>query len=126
MLRKIGLLIALAFISSATTIIYHKTQQPDINYYQGSRLFQQGLYKDANVFYKKTLALNPSHLKALKDSAYCYQWTGEHKQAKEAFKYLIGESMRHKTIVAGLIEAVKRDKKDAFYAGLSWIPEPDA
>lgn len=57
----------------------------------------------------------PVYMEHLDSAIFWAGWDeGLVKQAKSAFKYLISESERHKTIVADLIASVKRDKKDAF------------
>ncbi|MFA5271746.1 MAG: tetratricopeptide repeat protein [Candidatus Omnitrophota bacterium] len=86
MLKLVSLFIALVISSFCTTVIYHKTQQADINYYQGHRLFEKGKYPEAASFYKKTLFLKPSRFDALKELAYCYQWTGQQSEAIETFQ----------------------------------------
>ena len=73
-------------IAAATTFIYHNTQQADMNYYRGHRLFEKGEYDEAIKFYKKTLILAPSYIEALEDLAYSHQWTKRHKEAINAFQ----------------------------------------
>jgi tetratricopeptide (TPR) repeat protein len=76
-------------IATATTLIYHRTQQADINYYQGHVFFEKAQYDKAKEFCERTLAVNPSHTGALRDLAYASQWTGDFERAIEAFSQLL-------------------------------------
>ncbi|MDO8663083.1 MAG: tetratricopeptide repeat protein [Candidatus Omnitrophota bacterium] len=89
MLKIICFIAALLFSSLATTVVYHKTQQSDIYYFQGHRFFNAGNFDQAIIFSKKSLAIRPRRLDALKDAAYSCQWTGRHKEAIEYFRTIL-------------------------------------
>ena len=72
-------------IAVTTTFIYHNTQQADINYYRGHRLFEKGEYDKAVRYYKNAVSINPEHLEALRELGYSYQWTKKHADAIDAF-----------------------------------------
>ena len=112
---KIALfIVALILTSIVTTLIYYHTQQADISYYQGHRLFEKGEYNKAIKFYKKTLNSNPSRVDALKDLAYCYQWTDKYKEAIDAFQKTLLLSPKDNKLKKSLAETyswVKEYKK---------------
>jgi len=85
-IKIIWLILSLILISVTTTLIYQNTQQADINYYQGRRLFEEGKYDKAAEFYEQALKIKPSYADALKDLAYCYQWTNRYEKAIEVFQ----------------------------------------
>jgi rubrerythrin len=68
--------------------------------------------KEALVAEEQSIPIYTKHL----DSAIF--WTGWDKEivanAKAVFTHLANESGRHKIIIAGLIERIEKDKKDAF------------
>lgn len=99
------LVIILISVSILTTFIYKNTQKPDINYYKGYRYFEKGKYGQAIKFYKKTLAIDPSHIDSLKDLGYCYQWTGKFEQAIDTFQRLLSLKPQDYKIKKSLAEA---------------------
>jgi len=89
-MKKFIFLIILVFIAAATTLTYHYTQAADINYYKAHRYFEKSQYNKAIQFYEETLAHKPSHINALKELGYSYQWTGRYPEAITTFqKYLL-------------------------------------
>ncbi|NQT22506.1 MAG: tetratricopeptide repeat protein [Candidatus Omnitrophica bacterium] len=83
---KLPYFLSLIVIAVSTTLIYHKTQQADINYYEGHRYFEKGEYDEAIEHYKNTILVKTSYFDALRDLAYAYQWTDQHDKAIEFFK----------------------------------------
>ncbi|MCQ9206722.1 MAG: tetratricopeptide repeat protein [Omnitrophica bacterium] len=73
-------------IAVTTTFIYHNTQQADINYYRGHRLFEKGEYDKAIKFFKKSLLINPANQDAVTELAYSYQWTDNYEKAMSNFQ----------------------------------------
>ncbi len=104
MIKLISLIIALLFTSIVTTLVYHKTQQVDINYYQGHRLFEKGRYDQAIKFYKKALTQKESHTASLKELAYSYQWTGKHSDAIAVFRKYLSYKPQDNAIKKSLAE----------------------
>lgn len=101
--RILLFIITLALISIVTTLVYQKTQQADINYYQGRRLFEKGEYNKAIKFYEKALAIAPSRLDALEDLAYSYQRTARLEKAIDCFQKILSlqpEAYKIKTSLA--------------------------
>jgi len=108
MIKIIVVIITLLFSSIATTAVYHKTKQADINYYQGKAYFDRGEFKKAIPYFEKAVTIDPFKKEAIRTLAYCYQWSNRHKEAIEYFK-----------------DALERDPKDykmkkAFADTLSW------
>ncbi len=89
MVKIILFITALLFSSIASSVVYQKTQQSDIYYFQSHRLLSSGEFEQAIVFSKKSLAIKPHRLDALKDLAYAYQWTGQHNEAIEYFRKIL-------------------------------------
>lgn len=108
MMLKIFIGIILILTSVVTSVIYHKTQQADINFYQGQLYFKKGEFEKAIPYYEKSLSIKPSQQKAIRGLAYCYQWTNRHKQAIEFFEKLSGKKPKD--------YKVKKDLADT----LSW------
>lgn len=87
--RSIFFILILVAIATLTTFVYHKTQQSDINYYKGRKLFSRGQYQKAAAFYRKSLSISPERQDALTDLAYCYQRSDNFKDAIENFKKVL-------------------------------------
>ncbi|MFA5411276.1 MAG: tetratricopeptide repeat protein [Candidatus Omnitrophota bacterium] len=85
-MAKIILVIFLIFSALATTVVYHRTQQADINFYRAQRLFKEGEFEKAIPFYQKSLQSDPFRREAIENLAYSYQWTKKHKEATKLFK----------------------------------------
>ncbi len=79
----------LLIIASATTYIYHTTQQADINYYKGHSYFQKAKYDPAINFLELAIKYKPNMLPALLDLAYACQWTQKHKEAISYFERIL-------------------------------------
>jgi tetratricopeptide (TPR) repeat protein len=89
-MKKIILFVAaLIGTSVITTIVYHKTQKADINYYHGYRYFEKNNYGQAIAWYEKVLNIDPWHEKALREAAYAYQWTGQYEKAALNFEKVL-------------------------------------
>jgi len=78
-------IISLILCAIGTTVVYHRTQQADINYYKGQRHFEKGDFDKAIRFYKESLSFNPRNPLALRELGYSYQWTKRYKEAIDAF-----------------------------------------
>jgi len=110
MIKTILLIIALVFSSLTTTVIYHKTQQSDIKYYQGHRLSEKGKYREAIPLYKESLSIKPLRIDALKELAYCYQWTSNQPEAIKTFQKIISLKPRDYSIKKSLAESLSWEK----------------
>ena len=88
-LRALPFIISLVLISIVTTLVYQNTQQADINYYRGHKVFEKGEYDKAIKFYEKALIIDLLHLDALKELAHSYQWTGRHEKAIALYEKVI-------------------------------------
>lgn len=83
--------ISLAVLALGATAAYNHTQQSDINFYQGHRLFMHGEFRAAESFLQKSLEYSPQRTDALREIGYCYLWTGRHAKAIESFETMIRE-----------------------------------
>ncbi|UCD55746.1 MAG: tetratricopeptide repeat protein [Candidatus Omnitrophota bacterium] len=101
----------LIFTTAATTLIYHGTQQTDINYYKGHRFFEKKSYAKAREFYKKSLSINPSYKPALRGLAYSYQWTGDFEEAIEIFNKFLSIEPEDYKIMFALAETLAWNKE---------------
>ncbi|NQU73092.1 MAG: tetratricopeptide repeat protein [Candidatus Omnitrophica bacterium] len=109
---RLFLAIAILLVTAiAITLLYHQTQQADINYYEGHRYFEKGEYEEAMKFCEKTLAINPSHEGALIDLAYSCQWTGDFKRAIETFKQVLSINPEDYKIMMALAETLAWNKE---------------
>lgn len=113
MVKLIWLIIALFASVAGTTVVYHKTQQADINYYEGHRLYEKGKYSEAVSFYKKSLFIKPNRLDALKELAYCYQWTENLPEAIKTFREIILTHPRDYSIKKSMAETLSWQKQYA-------------
>jgi len=95
----------------AITLLYHQTQQADINYYQGHKFFEKGEYDKAMKFCEKTLAIDPTHEGALTDLAYSCQWTGDFKRAIETFNKILSMNPGDYKIMMALAESLAWNKE---------------
>ena len=92
---KIALfIVALILTSIVTTLIYRHTQQADINYYQGHRLFENGKFAQAIEFYEKALIVKPSPRdNKIKESlAQSLSWQKEYDKAIQLYKEVIAKT----------------------------------
>lgn len=105
------IIVILLATAIATTLLYHQTQQADINYYQGHRYFEAGEYDKAMKFCEKALAINPSHKGALRDFAYSCQWIGDFKRAVGAFNQLLSMEPDDYKIMMALAETLAWNKE---------------
>lgn len=104
----IVILLATAIVA---TLLYHQTQQTDINYYQGHRLFEKGKFDQAIKFYEKALAIKPSRLDALGDLAYSYQWTDSYEKAAIAFQKILSLKSHDNQIKQSLAQNLSWQKE---------------
>ena len=65
----IGIIILIPLIAALTTLTYHLTQQADMNYYQGHRLFLKGDFRQAIPFFQETLEIDPKKTGAMNKGA---------------------------------------------------------
>ena len=80
-MRKALIIFVLIVLAALISAAYHFTQQPNINYYQGHRLFVEGQYRLAAPFFEKTLELSPYREEATLELGYSYLWTGNPQKA---------------------------------------------
>jgi tetratricopeptide (TPR) repeat protein len=73
-------------ITVATTFIYHRSQQSDINYFKGHRYFEKRKYNAAIKLYEVALTREPAHIDALTELAFSYQWTKRYSEAIATFQ----------------------------------------
>ena len=113
--RKVSLyiIIFLGVSTALTTFVYNSTQQADINYYNGHRLFVSGIYEKAIPFYEKSISENPHHEKALKEFAYSCLWTGQTNKAINLLEAVASKEPDNLEVKASLAEAYSWDKKYA-------------
>jgi tetratricopeptide (TPR) repeat protein len=102
---------ALVVLAAGTTVTYHLTQQEDISYFKGHRLFVRGQYRQAIPLFQKTLSLNPRRLDALREIACVYQWTGANKKAIEYFTKILAVTPADAKMQFALAEALSWDKQ---------------
>ena len=93
------------------TLLYHHTQQADINYYQGHRYFEKGEYHKAIKFYEKSLTIAPSRLEALKDLAYSYQQTARLEKAIDSFQKVLSLTPQANKIKKSLAQTYSWNKE---------------
>ncbi len=89
MLKLILVALLVVLASAATTVVYHKTQQADINFYRGKAYFDRGEFKQAIPYFEKSITINPFKKEAIRDLAYSYQWTNKHAKAIEYFEVAV-------------------------------------
>ncbi|MBU1127641.1 MAG: tetratricopeptide repeat protein, partial [Candidatus Omnitrophica bacterium] len=103
--------VTLGLVAFITTAIFYNTQQADINYYQGHRLFEKGAYDKAIKFYEQALKIKPSYVDALEDLAYCYQWTKRYEKAIEVFQKALLSKPQDNDLKISLAETYSWMKK---------------
>lgn len=108
---RIVVIIVLAITSVVTTFVYHITQRADIEYYQARRYFEKGEYSEAILLYEKSLSVNPSHTRALKDIGYSFQWTGRYDEAIAVFRKLLSIKPGDDKIKMALADTLAWQKK---------------
>lgn len=101
----------LILIYAGTSLLYHNTQQADINYYQGRRLFEKGKFEQAMQFFHKASDVEPSRLDALKDLAYAYQWTGAYEKAGGIFQQILSLKPHDNEIKKSLAQTLSWQKE---------------
>jgi tetratricopeptide (TPR) repeat protein len=89
--RIVFFIIILIAISAATTGIYRRTQQADINYYKGRRSFLNGRYAEAKEFLLQSLKFNPGDRRARILLAQAMQYSGQAKEAIKIYEELLGQ-----------------------------------
>ncbi len=110
-IKIIWFIIVLISTSVLTTFVYQNTQQADINYYQGYRLFEKGEYNKAVEFYEQTLAIEPLRLDALKEIAYSYQWTDRFEKAIGVFRKALSLDPQNYKIKKSLAKTYSWEKE---------------
>lgn len=110
-MRLFLVIVILSATAVTTTLLYHQTQQADINYYQGHKFFEKGEYDKAMEFCEKALAINPSHKGALKDLAYSCQWTGDFERATEVFNQFLSIEPGNYKVMMALAETLAWNKE---------------
>ncbi len=110
-IKIICFIFVLIVISAVTTLIYQNTQQADINYYQGHRLFEKGEFAQATEFYEKALAIKSSRIDVLRDLAYSYQWTKVYEKAIITFQKILSLQPHDNKIKESLAQSLSWQKE---------------
>ncbi|MCF7916366.1 MAG: tetratricopeptide repeat protein [Candidatus Omnitrophica bacterium] len=105
MKKIINLVFSLIVVAALTSFLYHYTQQAEINYYQGHRLFLKGNYNLAIPYYQKSLEIEPSQPKAARELAYSYLWAKDTRQALPLFTKLLKNNPQNNQLKVALAEA---------------------
>jgi len=92
-------------LTALTAGTYHLTQQAEINYYQGHRLFLKGSYEQAIPFYVKSVEEGSTQRETYRELAYCYLWTGKSEKSIQLFKDVTAESPDDYKLRGSLAEA---------------------
>ena len=111
MRQKLFIAIVAVIIAITTVSVYHFTQQININYYQGQRLFLKGNYLQAIPFYVKSIEEGSDKRKTYQELAYCYLWTGNSEKAIELFRDISKKNPSDYSIKESLAEAYSWNKK---------------
>ena len=105
MKRSIIIVFIIILLTFLTVFIYHFSQQADINYYQGHRLFLKGNYEQAIPFYVKAVEEGSSRRETYKELAYCYLWTGKSEKSIQLFEDVSTQKPDDYKIKGSLAEA---------------------
>ena len=105
MKRSITIVFIIILLTFLTAFTYHFTQQADINYYQGHRLFLKGNYEQAIPFYVKAAEEGSSRRETYKELAYCYLWTGKSEKSIQLFKNVAAQKPDDFKLKGSLAEA---------------------
>ncbi len=136
MVKIIIVILTLIFSSLATTAVYQKTQQADINYYRGKGYFERGEFKKAIPYFEKAVTIDPFKKDAIRDLGYAYQWSNRHEEAIAYFKeaaqidardYKIKKALadtlswqgRYKEAIALYLEVIKNTRDTAVMKDLA-------
>ena len=92
-------------VTLSTAFTYHLTQQADINYYQGHRLFLKGKYEKAIPFYTRAIEEGSGRTKTYKELAYCYLWTGKSDKSIQLFLDIAAKNPDDLKLMGSLAEA---------------------
>lgn len=111
MKKILFLAVILILICAGTSLLYHNTQQADINYYQGRRLFEKGKFEQAMQFFHKASDAEPSRPDVLKDLAYAYQWTGAYGKAAGIFQQILSLKPHDNEIKKSLAQTLSWQKE---------------
>jgi len=95
---------------TVTTIVYHKTQQADIDYFKGHRYLENRDYQKAIYFLDKAITIAPTNIKALTDLAYSYQRFNQLKKSIEVFEKIVLLAPNDYSIKASLAQTLAWDK----------------
>ncbi|MFC1479933.1 tetratricopeptide repeat protein [Candidatus Omnitrophota bacterium] len=105
MKRKIIITFVIILVTLSTAFTYHFTQQADINYYQGHRLFLKGKYEKAIPFYAKAIEEGSDGRDTYKELGYCYLWTGKSEKSIQLFEDVAAKKPDDYKIKDSLAEA---------------------
>ncbi len=106
MIKVIIVIFTLIFSSIATTAVYHKTKQADINYYKGKAYFDRGEFRKAVPFFEKALTIDPFQKDAILKLGYAYQWSGRNKEAAFYLKESVNRSPRDYKVKKALADSL--------------------
>ena len=105
MKRNITIIFIITLLTFLTAFTYHLTQQADINYYQGHRLFLKGNYEQAIPFYVRAVEEGSARMETYKELAYCYLWTGNSEKSIQLFNDIAAQRPDDFKIKGSLAEA---------------------
>ncbi|MCF7873335.1 MAG: tetratricopeptide repeat protein [Candidatus Omnitrophica bacterium] len=108
MKKIINLVFSLIVVAGLTSFLYHYTQQAEINYYQGHRLFLNGNYSKAIPYYKNSLKADHRQFKAKKELAYSYFWTDNPKKSIPLFEDISKKNPKNQELKLYLAKAYSR------------------
>jgi tetratricopeptide (TPR) repeat protein len=103
-------LIAMVFLAVAATLIYHLTQQSEIDYYRGNRFFEKARYSEAIKYFERSLELAPRKIEALGKLAQACQWSGQHRRAAQLFERLLKMEPANASVKLALAETLSWQK----------------
>lgn len=102
--RLVAFVLSFAAVFGATSIVYCFTQQASLYYYPAHRLFEKRAYEKSIPLYEKCLKAKPRHLKALREIAFAYQWTGDYEKSIKTFRETLAIDPGNFRIKKGLAE----------------------
>jgi tetratricopeptide (TPR) repeat protein len=110
-MRRVSIAFVFVVTAAIISVFYHLTQQADINYYQGHRMFLAGKYRPAIPFFQTALEEDPGKKEAILELGYSYLWTGSPKKAIPLLLVSSKNYPKDKKIMCGLADAYSWNKK---------------
>lgn len=88
MKKWIFLFLSFIIVGIFTTIVFHKTNQPSIDYYKGNYLFKIEKYDKAIIHFEKAISKRKNFINATKKLCASYYYIQEYEKAKNCYKKL--------------------------------------